>query len=108
MNSVLGLFFGLAEAIVLIYLPDCSEFSVLVDPFIIVMALPAALAGVVWMLFLTHTTLSCSGADRRHHVHGRSDREQRSGRQFCARAAGATGKMPSRPRSRPASLASVL
>ena len=44
--------------------PSCSsttdrgELPVLADPFIIITALPAALAGIVWMLFLTHTTLS--------------------------------------------------
>jgi multidrug efflux pump subunit AcrB len=52
------LFFGLAFAIVLIYLLIVVNFQSWLDPFVIVMALPAALAGIVWMLFLTHTTLS--------------------------------------------------
>jgi multidrug efflux pump subunit AcrB len=52
------LFFGLGFAIVLIYLLIVVNFQSWLDPFIIVMALPAALAGIVWMLFLTHTTLS--------------------------------------------------
>jgi len=52
------LFLGLAFAIVLIYLLIVVNFQSWIDPFVIVMALPAALAGIVWMLFLTHTTLS--------------------------------------------------
>jgi len=52
------LFFGLAFAIVLIYLLIVVNFQSWLDPFVIVMALPAALAGIVWMLFLTHTALS--------------------------------------------------
>ena len=52
------LYFGLAGAIVLIYLVIVVNFQSWVDPFIIVTALPAALAGIVWMLFVTGTTLS--------------------------------------------------
>ena len=52
------LFGGLAFAIVLIYLLIVVNFQSWLDPFVIVMGLPAALAGIVWMLFLTHTTLS--------------------------------------------------
>jgi len=59
MESAYGqLFFGLGFAIVLIYLLIVVNFQSWLDPFIIVMALPTALAGIVWMLFLTHTTLS--------------------------------------------------
>jgi multidrug efflux pump subunit AcrB len=59
MNSAFsGLFFGLAEAIVLIYLLIVVNFQSWTDPFVIVSALPAALAGIVWMLFATDTTLS--------------------------------------------------
>ncbi|MGH6877465.1 MAG: efflux RND transporter permease subunit, partial [Rhizomicrobium sp.] len=53
-----GLFFGLAEAIVLIYLLIVVNFQSWSDPFVIVTALPAALAGIVWTLFATRTTLS--------------------------------------------------
>jgi len=53
-----GLLFGLLGAIVLIYLLIVVNFQSWTDPFVIVMALPAALAGIVWMLFTTHTTLS--------------------------------------------------
>ena len=52
------LFLGLAFAIVLIYLLIVSYFQSWLDPFIIIMALPMALAGIVWMLFVTDTTLS--------------------------------------------------
>ena len=52
------LYFGLAGAIVLIYLVIVVNFQSWTDPFIIVMALPGALAGIVWMLFLSGTTLS--------------------------------------------------
>jgi multidrug efflux pump subunit AcrB len=53
-----GLLFGLLGAIVLIYLLIVVNFQSWGDPFVIVTALPAALAGIVWMLFATQTTLS--------------------------------------------------
>ena len=53
-----GLGFGLAGAIVLIYLLIVVNFQSWIDPFVIITALPAALAGIVWMLFVTGTTLS--------------------------------------------------
>ncbi|SEE61367.1 Multidrug efflux pump subunit AcrB [Rhizobiales bacterium GAS191] len=52
------LYVGLAFAIVLIYLLMVINFQSWLDPFVIVMALPSALAGIVWMLFATGTTLS--------------------------------------------------
>jgi multidrug efflux pump subunit AcrB len=59
MNSAFsGLLFGLLGAIVLIYLLIVVNFQSWSDPFVIVTALPAGLAGIVWMLFVTHTTLS--------------------------------------------------
>jgi len=57
-ESYSSLLFGLAGAIVLIYLLIVVNFQSWLDPFIIVTALPAAVAGIVWMLFLTGTTLS--------------------------------------------------
>ena len=57
-SSFIGLGIGLAMAIVLVYLLIVVNFQSWVDPFIIITALPAALAGIVWMLFLTGTTLS--------------------------------------------------
>jgi multidrug efflux pump subunit AcrB len=59
MNSAFaGLLFGLLGAIVLIYLLIVVNFQSWGDPFVIITALPAALAGIVWTLFSTHTTLS--------------------------------------------------
>jgi len=59
MNSAFsGLLFGLLGAIVLIYLLIVVNFQSWSDPFVIISALPAALAGIVWMLFATETTLS--------------------------------------------------
>jgi multidrug efflux pump subunit AcrB len=57
-TSFNGLLLGLAGAIVLVYLLIVVNFQSWVDPFIIITALPAALAGIVWMLFITHTTVS--------------------------------------------------
>jgi len=59
MNSAFsGLLFGLLAAAVLIYLLIVVNFQSWSDPFVIITALPAALAGIVWMLFTTQTTLS--------------------------------------------------
>jgi multidrug efflux pump subunit AcrB len=59
MNSAYSqLYFGLLGAIVLIYLVIVVNFQSWTDPFIIITALPGALAGIVWMLFTTGTTLS--------------------------------------------------
>ena len=52
------LMIGLAFSIVLIYLLIVVNFQSWLDPFVIITALPAALAGIAWMLFLTHTSLS--------------------------------------------------
>ena len=57
-NAFAGLLFGLLGAIVLIYLLIVVNFQSWSDPFIIITALPVALAGIVWMLFATNTTLS--------------------------------------------------
>ncbi|EQB19776.1 RND transporter [Novosphingobium lindaniclasticum LE124] len=53
-----GLGWGLLAAVVLIYLLIVVNFQSWLDPFVIITALPAALAGIVWMLFATGTTLS--------------------------------------------------
>src|SRR5207248_8365542 len=53
-----GLIFGLLGAVVLIYLLIVVNFQSWTDPFVIITALPAALAGIVWVLFTTGTTLS--------------------------------------------------
>ena len=57
-SSFVGLLAGLAFAILLIYLLIVVNFQSWLDPFVIISALPAALAGIVWILFLTHTTIS--------------------------------------------------
>jgi multidrug efflux pump subunit AcrB len=57
-SSYNQLFFGLLGAIVLIYLVIVVNFQSWLDPFVIITGLPAALAGIVWMLFATDTTLS--------------------------------------------------
>jgi CzcA family heavy metal efflux pump len=57
-DSFSGLLIGLAGAVVLVYLLIVVNFQSWRDPFIIITALPAALAGIVWMLFLTHTPVS--------------------------------------------------
>ncbi|MFI4963167.1 MAG: efflux RND transporter permease subunit, partial [Legionellales bacterium] len=53
-----GLYWGLLFSIVLIYLLIVINFQSWLDPFIIITALPAAIAGIAWMLFVTHTSLS--------------------------------------------------
>jgi multidrug efflux pump subunit AcrB len=59
MNSAYtGLLLGLVGAIVLIYFLIVINFQSWSDPFVIITALPAALSGIVWMLFATQTTLS--------------------------------------------------
>ena len=57
-TSYFGLVAGLGFAIVLVYLLIVVNFQSWLDPFIIITALPAALAGIIIFLFLTHTTLS--------------------------------------------------
>jgi multidrug efflux pump subunit AcrB len=57
-DSFIGLYLGLAFAMLLVYLLMVINFQSWIEPFIIITALPCALAGIVWMLFSTHTTLS--------------------------------------------------
>jgi len=57
-TSFIGLGIGLAGAILLAYLLIVVNFQSWLDPFIIITALPGALAGICWMLLITHTTLS--------------------------------------------------
>ena len=57
-SSYIGLLTGLAFSIVLVYLLIVVNFQSWLDPFIIITALPAALAGIAWFLFATFTTLS--------------------------------------------------
>ncbi len=57
-SSFSGLLWGLLFSIVLVYMLIVVNFQSWLDPFVILMALPAALAGIVWMLFVTRTTVS--------------------------------------------------
>lgn len=57
-SSFFGLGFGLLFAILLVYFLMVVNFQSWLDPFIILMALPGALAGILWMLFVTQTTIS--------------------------------------------------
>jgi multidrug efflux pump subunit AcrB len=57
-SSYIGLLGGLAFSILLVYLLIVINFQSWLDPFIIISALPSALAGIVWMLFITHTHVS--------------------------------------------------
>jgi multidrug efflux pump subunit AcrB len=57
-TSFEGLLGGLAFSVVLVYMLIVINFQSWLDPFIIISALPAALAGIVWFLFITHTTVS--------------------------------------------------
>jgi len=56
--SYVGLLSGLVFSIVLVYLLIVVNFQSWLDPFIMISALPAALAGIAWFLFITHTNLS--------------------------------------------------
>jgi multidrug efflux pump subunit AcrB len=57
-SSYIGLLSGLAFSIMLVYLLIVVNFQSWLDPFIIISALPAALAGIAWFLFVSHTTVS--------------------------------------------------
>jgi multidrug efflux pump subunit AcrB len=57
-SSFTGLAYGLVFAVVLVYLLMAINFQSWIDPFIILMALPGAAAGILWMLWATHTTIS--------------------------------------------------
>jgi len=57
-SSFAGLSAGVGVAVVLVYLLIVINFQSWLDPFIIITALPGALAGIIWMLLLTHTTLN--------------------------------------------------
>jgi multidrug efflux pump subunit AcrB len=57
-NSFVGLLGGLIFSILLVYLLIVINFQSWLDPFIIISALPAAISGIVWFLFLTHTRIS--------------------------------------------------
>jgi len=76
-------------------LPDGGELQSGTDPFIIITALPGALCGIAWMLFMTHTTFSVPSLNGRDHVPGGGDVElhpdHHVGMNSCARQDPARG-----------------
>ena len=75
-TSFFRLGLGMIFAVVLVYLLMAVNFQSWLDPFIILTALPGAMAGILWMLFVTRTTLQRAVADGGDHVDRRGDGEQ--------------------------------
>ena len=98
---------GMIFAVVLVYLLMAVNFQSWLDPFIILMALPGALAGIVWMLFITQTTFSVPVADGHHHVHRRGHGQQHSDGGLRQRSARRRHGRRARRRCRPAIPASA-
>jgi len=80
-SSYTGLLLGLLFAIMLDYLLIVVNFQSWLDPFIMISALPAALAGIASILFITYHSKR-PGAHGNNHVHGRGHGERYSGRQL--------------------------
>ena len=97
------LYFGLAGAIVLIYLVIVVNFQSWLDPFIIITALPGALAGIVWMLFMTGTTLSVPALTGAIMCMGIATANSILAGELRARGHGAQGSTPRPPRLKRAS-----
>ena len=87
-ESYTGLFTGMALAIILVYLFLVINFQSWIDPLIVLMAVPFALGGVIWMLFLSQTHHERSRAHGHAHVHRPDDCQQHSGGQLCQSAHG--------------------
>jgi len=81
--SYVGLLSGLAFSIVLVYLLIVVNFQSWLDPFIMISALPAALAGIAWFLFITHTTLSVPALMGAIMCNGRRNVKQHPGSELC-------------------------
>ena len=79
-TSFNGLAFGLLGAVVLVYLLLAVNFQSWLDPLVVVSGAPGALAGILWMLFVTQTTLNGAVSDRGDHDHRRFHGQQRPGR----------------------------
>ncbi len=75
-SSFFRLSLGMVFAVVLVYLLMTVNFQSWLDPFIILTALPGAMAGILWMLFLTGTTPERSVPDGVDHVYRRRNGEQ--------------------------------
>ncbi len=78
-SSFIGLFAGLAFAIALVYFLFVVNFQSWTEAFIIITALPGALAGICWILFLDSDISQCPCTDGNDHEHRRGDLEQRTG-----------------------------
>ena len=76
---------GMIFAVVLVYLVMAVNFQSWADPFIILMALPGAMAGMLWMLYLTGTTLNVPSSDGSNHVHRCRDCQQHPAGHVCER-----------------------
>ena len=75
-NSFTGLVFGLIFAVLLVYLLMVVNFQSWLDPLIILMALPGAAAGILWILWATQTTISVPVLMGGDHEHRRGHRKQ--------------------------------
>ena len=100
-NAYQQLLIGLGFSIVLIYLLIVVNFQSWLDPFVIIMALPAALAGIVWMLFLTQTHISVPALTGAIMCMGVATANSILVDQLRPRAARATARTPSTRRWRP-------
>ena len=78
-ESYAGLFTGMAFAVVLVYLFLVINFQSWLDPLIVLMAVPFALGGVLWMLYLTRHAPERPGADGHTDVHRAHHRQQHPG-----------------------------
>jgi multidrug efflux pump subunit AcrB len=86
-ESYAGLFSGMALAVVLVFLLLVINFQSWIDPLIVLMAVPFALGGVLWMLFLSQTHISVP-ADGNAHEHWANHGEQHFGGHVCQSAHG--------------------
>ena len=101
-SSFAGLGIGLVMSIVLVYLLIVVNFQSWLDPFIIITALPGALAGIVWILLLTHTTLNVPSLTGSIMCMGVATANSYSGDIFCPRAHGRRANSRRMPRWKPA------
>ncbi len=95
-SSFAGLAAGLAFAVLLVYLLMVVNFQSWLDPFIILTALPGALAGIVWMLYVDRDDADRAGPDGRDHVHRRGHVQQHSLDHVRQRSAARWARCPQR------------
>ena len=105
-NAYSQLYFGLAGAILLIYLVIVVNFQSWLDPFIIITALPGGARRHRLDVVHDRNDAVRAGADRRHHVHGHCDRKLHPARELRARRLGAGARRGRPPRWKRASPAS--